>query len=407
MTATVNGERATSVCVHVPWLGVWWADVELEEAPDVSGAVTIALSGLELRGTVVAAQAGTDNLRRTLRVVGGAGGWASLLPAKSYHNDASIRARTIIEDAAREAGETLGDVAPALERIGADYVRQAGPASRALEDVAGGAPWWVAYDGRTHMGTRPSVEGDVSLEVLEYDPRSRLATLVVDDLSTVGIGYVLSTSRLDELQTVRELELNVQADQVRVKAWCGGQDGARSRLGGALRSVIARSTDARLFGSWRYRVVQMSADRVTLQAVRRGAGLPDLDPVSMWPGMAGLHAELTPSVEVLVTFVEGDRSLPVITHFAGKDRAGWAPANLTLDATTLIKIGKDAASFAAKADLVSARVDTLQQKVDSHTHIYTLATGPGVSGGVPTATAAIASPIGPLAGVAAAKVKVQ
>src|SRR5690606_23653254 len=125
-----------------------------------------------------------------------------------------------------------------------------------------------------------------------------------------------------------------------VKAWAGGNESARGRLEDALRSIVRRSTDDRLFGAWRYRVVRMRGDRVELQAVRRDAGLPDVLPVSMWPGLAGAHAELTGGAEVLVQFIEGDRTMPIVTHFAGKDGAGWAPANVTLDASTLIKLGQ-------------------------------------------------------------------
>jgi hypothetical protein len=403
MTATINGERATRVQLHVPGVGAWWADVDLEEAPELSEAAVIALDGLELHGTVLPLESGTHVLERRVRVVGGAGGWSTLLPAKPYHNDASIRAATVIEDAAREAGETLGDVAPVLERLGIDYVRRAGPAFRVLEDAGGGAPWWVAYDGRTHLGERSTQEALAgSYEVVEFHARDRLVTLVVDDLSAVGIGSILS-ERLDEPQTVRELVIDVGPDQTRARAWCGGEAGSRGRLADALRAVIRGAVADPLFGSWRYRVLEMSSDRVKLQAVRQGAGLPDIQPVSMWPGLPGLHAELTPGALVLVEFIEGDRRNPIITHFAGKDGTGWTPANMTIDVTTLLKLGKDASSFAAKADLVSARLDTIQQAFDSHTHIGTATVSTGSVGTI----AAPASPIGALASVAAAKVKVQ
>ncbi len=328
--ATVAGERVTSAEVHVPYQGPWFADVDFEGNPDVSGQVTITLGELELVGTVDARYDGTRGLQRRTRVVAGAGGWATLLEPKAYHNDGGVKALLLAQDAARAAGETLGSFNPATPTVGVDYVRRSGPASRTLEGAAGGAPWWVAYDGTTHVGERASsTPATDSYEVLDYDSRGRLVTLAVDDLRSVGIGSVLSEG-LDAPQTVRELTLVVTPEEVRVVAWCGEQEAAGSRLAGLIRSLVERITDERLWGLWRYRVVRMSSDRVELQSVRQRVGLPDILPIAMWPGVAGAHAELAPGAEVLVEFIEGDRAQPVITHFAGKAGPGFVPTKLAL-----------------------------------------------------------------------------
>lgn len=330
---TVGGQPASRVAVHVPPVGPWWAEVDFEGDPtELEGRVTIAIGALELVGTVDPSHDGTHGLQRRSRIVAGAGAWATLLGPRAYHNDAGVRARTVVEDLVLEIGESLGDFTPAEERLGVDYVRGSGPASRTLEDVIGGASWWVAYDGHTRVGERPeSTPDEGSYEVLEHQPDERIVTLAVDDLRAITIGSVLS-ARLDAPRTVRELELVVTPDSVRVRAWCGGQAGARGRLGSLFRALVQRVTDGQLFGVWRYRVIRMSVDRAELQSVRRAAGLPDILPISMWPGVAGAHAELAPGAEVLVTFVEGDRAQPIIVGFVGKGGPGFVPARLTLGA---------------------------------------------------------------------------
>lgn len=326
--ATIAGHPVVAARVHVPSSGPWFADVELEGDPDVEGQVTLQLGELALVGTVDATRSGTFGLQRKLRLVAGAGSWGKLLGAKAYHNDAGVRALTVAEDAAREAGESLGDATPASTTIGKDYVRPSGVAARALEDALGGANWWVDYDGVTQAGTRIPVAAVAgTYEVLEHDPRARLVVIAVDDLEAVGIGSVL-TDRLDAPQTVRELELEVTSASARIRAWCG--EGVGGRLASAIRNVIARATEGRLFGLWRYRVVTLSGDRVNLQPINLAAGLPDLANISMVPGVAGAHAELALGAEVLVEFIEGKRTAPVITHFAGKDGNGFVPVRLTL-----------------------------------------------------------------------------
>lgn len=328
--ASVNGQRLASVRVIAGNTGPWFADLELEDAPDLAGTVTITIGALQLVGTVVSQQAGTFGLQRKCRVVAGAGGWGTMLAPKDYHNDAGIKAQLIAADAARECGETLGSFVPAAERVGRDFVRRAALASNVLEEVIGaGVAWWVDYAGVTQVGSRPASRiPATTYEVLAHDPRTRIVTLAIDDPGAVRVGSILS-ERLDAPQTVRDLELHLDGGEFRVTAWCGGSEQDAGRLAALLQRIARRATDAPLLGKYRYRVVRMAVDgRVELQAVSKAAGLPDVKPISMWPGVAGVHAELAPGAEVLVEFVEGSRTMPIVTHFAGQDGNGFVPVSI-------------------------------------------------------------------------------
>lgn len=353
--ATINGEPTSLVEVHVAATGPWWADVDCVEAPDLpaTGLVSLRVGALTLAGAVDPDAAGTFGMQRRVRVIGGAGGWGRLLPAKAYHSDAGVSALLVAQDAAREAGETIVGFASPSARVGVDYVRQAGPASRALEDVTGGAEWWVNYDGTTTVGTRPTAPAARgAYELVDYDPRHRVALLAVDDLSLVGIGSVLS-DRFDVPATVRELVITVTPDSSRVRVWTG--ESRISRMAGIFRALVDRATDSRLHGLWRYRVVRMSGGeltdgRVELQAISRAAGLPDVLPVSCIPGVPGIWASLTPGSEVAVQFLEGDRTMPRVTHYDGKDRPGFLPGRLLIGAVV------DAAGAARAGDSVRVEI---------------------------------------------------
>lgn len=326
----VSGQTVTKLRLCIGARGPWFANLTFDsEAPGVSGHVTLDVAGIRCVGTVPPSETGVHGGVRHARLVAGGAGWATMLDPKGYHNDARVKALNVAQDAAREAGEMLGGFAPERERVGIDYVRETGPASRVLEDVIGSASWWVDYAGVTHVGERPSsTPPESAYEVVDYEPREQVVHLRVEDLSQIGIGAVL-TKGLDGPKTVRDLEVVLDADELRVRAWCGSS--ARdTRLAGLFRALVERSTDGQLLGSYRYRVIRMTGDRVELQAVRKGAGLPDLLPVSMWPGVAGVHATLLPGAEVLVQFVEGNRTMPIITHFAGRDGTGFAPIELVI-----------------------------------------------------------------------------
>lgn len=104
-----------------------------------------------------------------------------------------------------------------------------------------------------------------------------------------------------------------------------------SRLLRAVRALVDELTAATQYHvPVRYRVIgAASGERWNLQAVRRGVW-PDLLPAVSMPGAAGYRATLQPSSIVLVQFVEGDPTLPVITHFEGPDGSGFVPTAIVL-----------------------------------------------------------------------------
>lgn len=367
--ARVDEHQLVSARITVPSVGPWWAEVVFAEAPDVSGRVSIWIGALALVGTIDASHDGVYGLQRRSRIVAGAGAWGTLLAPKHYHNDARIRARTLVEDAAREIGESLGDFAPSAEWIGIDYVRQGGPASRVLEEAIGEARWWVGYDGRTYVGTRDDGEA-TGYEVLDVDAAHRLVTLSADEIDGIVVGQTIDAPQLEQPLTIRELEIEVVEEGLRVRAWCGGDVSSQSRLVDSLRALVMRLLDAKQYGVRKYRVVRMSADRVELQAVERSGGHPDVLPISMWPGVAGAHAALQPGAEVLVEFIDGDRTQPIVRSFAGKDGVGHAPLTSVLSVHgadgRLLLGGPEATEKVSLADRIDARVDLISAALDAY-----------------------------------------
>jgi len=102
----------------------------------------------------------------------------------------------------------------------------------------------------------------------------------------------------------------------------------------------------KFLGTYRYRFVTKNSDRVELQAVSKG--VPDALPISVWPGIPGCDSTPADGAEVLLIFIDGDPSLPVVTHFCGKDSANWEPISITIAASTEIKLGKSALKGVAR-----------------------------------------------------------
>ena len=149
------------------------------------------------------------------------------------------------------------------------------------------------------------------------------------------------------------------------------------RLLGALQAIAREAFPRADFAfPYRYRVVEMAVDRVQLQAVRKLAGLPDVLPATMFPGTAGTWASLTSGSLVLVQFIEGDPSQPIVTHYSTKDDPGWRPARLVIDAVNAVAIGEVATYVyvgavdddprpVARAQGVQAALDALKVTVNA------------------------------------------
>jgi len=311
---TLNGYAVTGGQLHVPGVGAWFADLDLADDAEVSGAAVLTVGDTELRGTVSPAADGTFGARRRTRIVAGAGGWGTSLAARHYHNDAGVRAATVAEDAARDVGESLASFAGAAATLGADYVRRAGTASTALEGAAGGADWWVDYDGQTHVGTRPVATAGAtgSYAVVDYHPRERLLTVALSDLTEIGVGSVVSDP-LDEPQTVRAFSVEITAEGLTMRAWCG--EGRQTRLLDSLRAIVAQALGGRLYAIYRYRVVQQAAESLNLQAASKAPGLPDLLTIRSAPGLPGVAVSPQVGTECFVSFVEGDPTQPVVIAY--------------------------------------------------------------------------------------------
>lgn len=349
---SANDQALTSVELYVPHRGAWWARIEFVDAPDIEGEIEIAIDELRLTGTIVPDRDGTHGEHRKCLVFGGAAGWGTEVQPLHYRSDTGVRAVLVAEDAARAAGETLGTFEPELEHIGPHYVRQGGLARRVLEEAIGDVLWWVDYEGVTHVAAeRPEVEATTdNYRVLDYDPMDRLITLEIRDPRGVVVGSLLDEG-LDEPQVVRELDLKASAGGLRMQVWTG--EGKYGLADSQAYTVHRRYSDGHLWGSWRYRVMRMSDDKIDARPVLSTHGLPDLVAVELSPGIPGCDVDVPDGLEVLIEFVEGDRALPRVVAFAGHDQSAWTPTRVTIDADG-IELGDGATEYVALSNLVDS-----------------------------------------------------
>jgi hypothetical protein len=325
-----NGLPALSVRLSLPATGAWFADVsvDLPESGSVpSGRCVLTLGTDVLTGTVDPRMTGKKGFIVSVRVVAGGGGWDKSVPAVHLHNDAGVTSTAVYSVTAAAVGEVVTDTAPA--RVGVDYVRGAGPASRVLS----GASWYVDASGVTVVGPRAPAVLAATADVLDWEPVTRRATVAYD--SVVWPGTIISSPLFGDV-IARDVEQSFVPDGVRATIWCevstaAGGDPVGGRLARALAAIARESVGAAYLRRHKYRVVLQGVDgRVTLQSIARGGAVPDLlQSVEVWPGVAGVTQTMGLGSTVLVAFVAGDPSLPVV---AGFEAAGGAPTLTTIEA---------------------------------------------------------------------------
>ncbi len=222
MYATLNDFGISHLHLVIPSRGLWTADVVLDRSvtmSDLAGAVTLKLGdNFVLVGTVF--RAGDFTGAAGYRVVGGAGGWMKLLPAKAYQSPAGVKLSAVVSDTARAVGETVNVQQDST--VGNFFIREnQAPASRVLNALA--PSWWVnPADGVTQVGTRAQTQ-----------ITSQFDTLPVADGTSLLLGrIVVATDKPEEwipgrqfqslvvsLKTISAVVHRLDATKLRTEVW--------------------------------------------------------------------------------------------------------------------------------------------------------------------------------------------
>lgn len=149
--ASLNGARLQQAQIVFPFFGLWSADVTLADSTAVSGSCQLVVADISLQAFAYAS--GDDAGQRSVRLVGGFGGWRQAVEAKHYQSPGGVMQSLILGDLAREVGEQVNVSNDAS--VGTAYVREAAPAQRVLRQI-GGSLWWVDQTGTVQVGSSRS-----------------------------------------------------------------------------------------------------------------------------------------------------------------------------------------------------------------------------------------------------------
>lgn len=342
----IDGNQVLNASFVLPRYGVWTVRGEISEPVIMTGQVSIVddLAGRTLVCTI--RESRIDAGRGQFEAVGGAGGWAKTLPREGYHNDAGVKTAIVVGDAARLAGETLSAAPGGL--LPAHFARRAGAASGVLHALFPKA-WYVNDAGQTVLATPTAFAYDVASSVVTPDSYADCVSIAADSLAKFAPGLTVGGL------VYGDVEITVTSDKITAIAYAKTDS----------TSIVSRIADAVLnrlkyTGVFEYRVASVDSDyRCNVQPVLQSSSMPELARVP-FRGVSGVRFKPQPGASVLLTFVDGNPSRPVI--IAGDDNAtdGWAAES---DSTVDISAGGtlDAAAKATPTDDNFAQLDAAIQ----------------------------------------------
>jgi len=330
-TATLAGHRVTHARAYLPAWGVWWAEVSLDEEVTLSGRVALALADLSLSGTIMSGGPGPKG-RANFRIAGGAGSWGRDVAPKSYANDAGVKAATVLADAASACGEAIDAATLPTTRLGPAFAREAGPAARALEQIAPAA-WYVGEDGTTRIGRRAAAAFTAPAAIASVDLARRTVALASESIAAIVPG--VTVEGIEAVDVMHELAPGA----LRSTLWGSGMASTSRRLTAWRRIMDQLDPRARYRGVFEYRVVTQTGERLNVQPIRVSTGMPDLQRVTVRPGVSGARADVALGSRVLVAFVDADPARPVVVGFEDAEGEGFQPLALDLDGVLMTLAG--------------------------------------------------------------------
>lgn len=203
---TVAGFPVTRGRVVLPREGGWHADLWLDANTAPSGGVALSWAdgAATWQAAVVPGRAGvaTEGGPASVRLVGGAGGLATVLDGQSYRNTS---ARIILGHLLGAAGERLSPTSPAsvVDLLLPRWSRMRASAGTQLDALASalGVLWRVLPDGSVYVGPEPggTLTLDADSAVTNRAPAVGRIIVAVATPWTLVPGQSFEGARIDEI----------------------------------------------------------------------------------------------------------------------------------------------------------------------------------------------------------------
>ncbi len=216
---TLGGRAVTLATITLPASGVWCADVDVDTADEITGRAELVVDGGPTwSGTVVSG--GVSHGLWRGRIVGGAGGLRTTLPALAYRN---ATLADVLRDVLSEAAEVLSPTSADLSYAVALWQRTRGLGASAVAEIAlaAGYVWRVLADGTVWMGVETWHDaGELELTLLDRNTRGGIYTISGDTLSLApGMRLQVRDELGDVFIDVGDVRHVIEPERITTTVW--------------------------------------------------------------------------------------------------------------------------------------------------------------------------------------------
>jgi hypothetical protein len=323
MFASIANSSILRARITIPSLGIWQGDAGLDGDTAVTGDVSVVIGNLTLAGHAFRSAPFVG--RRSVRLVGGHGGWHTPVPAQAYYDPAGVPVSHVLGDIAQACGESLSlasDSRPWLR-----YVREAMPGTRALNQILG-QTWWVQNDGTTTNKARATGAITSAFQIEKFDGATGLFTIALDGSAIADWmpGRTFTSPTVTNVQTISSVTIVMAGPRVYLEVMSGTEDRQIADFLSLVRETMPSLT---FLGTYEYSVRSDGG----FDPVDPSIGLPSITNVEL--GLSLSTATLKAGDSVRVRFVDGRPWRPELAS---------APAS-----STAITIGNATPAAAARA----------------------------------------------------------
>ena len=314
MTTTLAGLLVTSLSLTLPRVGLWSADVEVDDDTLLSGAVDLVVEGRTWRGHVYR---GAVELGRGRYRLSAAPALLGVLGPQAWRDTTLLE---VLRETALAAGLTLATDLGDLSALVTHWHRRAAPGTHTVAAIAeaAGLAWRCLADGTLWCGLDawdPQVLPADLLELLDASPsvgRYELAgtaaldilpgrAVALDDHGDVRVGLVEHRQHGAALRTVVHSE---RAEDVGA-----GAGRLRAALAAIVRAEVRRVD---LFALYPATVLSQDGAGGPLDLRPDSTALPPPQAVPL-RGVLGVKLTLPAGTRVLLGYEAGDPSKPYAT----------------------------------------------------------------------------------------------
>jgi hypothetical protein len=320
MFASIANSQILKARITIPQFGIWEGDAMLDGDTAVTGDTQVIVGNMTLAAHAFRSAPFVG--RRGVRLVGGYGGWSTVVKAQAYYEPSGIPISHVLGDVAQACGETLSLIADPRPWI--RYVRETMRGARALNQILGQS-WWIDIDGTTTNKVRTTTQIQSAFQIEHYDGGRGAFTIAIDSIADWMPGRTFTAPTLDAMQTISSVTIVLDGSTARVEVLTGSKDRLDADLLAMTRETFPSLT---FLGTYEY-------------SVRGDGGFDPVDP------SLGLPSLSSPEMRIPLATVTLHAGDSVRIRFA--DGRPWRPELCDAPASsTAITIGNAAPAAAAR-----------------------------------------------------------